>query len=474
MKGDISPPPLKRQRRVQITTNSIPASSIDTLNFTPLSRPTPGSLRIFSWNINGITPFVQPYIQTSIESFFKPSYAAAAFSSTSSRKRQRQDNRGELTSDSEDGNDGGTGEDDPSKEGAASLRLVLQRYGWPHVLFLQEIKIKKGDDKTMGAVRQAVNDTLQIQNKNQPRLQHNKDVLDGSKTSLIDGGPEYEVHFNLPADPHNAKGFGGKVYGVAAIIRGDFESKFVQNVRDVNWDREGRIQVIETREITLPLDSDNPIPATVMASQYPGEEHSLRFAMINIYAVNGTSNPYRSTYTGAEVGTRHDRKLAVHTDLLREARDLENKGFQVIIAGDLNIARCDLDGYPSLRTRPYQHCLNRDDFNKKFFSMDAVDLTPSKAAYGQTGLSATNEGRLRGFDGIDTFRHTHGSTRKYSYHSRGVSWGSSCDRVDLIIASRTLSRSIANAGIYDSPRDRGPSDHCPIWVELGSMGNEGR
>ncbi|KAK6067036.1 hypothetical protein SCUP515_10372 [Seiridium cupressi] len=441
MKEDISPPPLKRQRLNRGDPSRAEAMTTASPDFTPLSTPTPGALRIFSWNVNGIAPFVQPYLQRSIKSFFKPS--ARNPSTTAGRKRRRR-GEGDVTSDSEDFTEKEGGEEDLSKEGRPSLRIVLQRFVWPHILFLQEVKIKPGDAKTMGAVRRAVNEKLEQ-----------------------DEGPEYEVHFNLPEDPYNAKGFGGKVYGVATIIRKDLNSQYVQRMREVKWDREGRVQVIETKEITLPLDLEIGPGNNCTDVKYP-RGNGFKLAIINIYAVNGTSNSYRSTHTGVEIGTRHDRKLAVHTELLSEAVLLEAKGFYVIVAGDLNVARCELDGYPNLRTRPYQHVLNRTDFNDKFFTNNLIGNILSNAAYSGTYTAIPADGtKLNGFNGIDTFRHIHGDTQKYSYHPRGLTWGSSCDRVDLIIASRALSGNIANAGIYDSPRDRGPSDHCPVWVEIG-------
>ncbi|KAI0168730.1 Endonuclease/exonuclease/phosphatase [Pestalotiopsis sp. NC0098] len=466
MRSDISPPPLKRQRLTQPAVESnVPAVP----DFTPIRPPTPGALRIFSWNVNGIEPFVQPYLQKSIKSFFKPATEKQA-----TAKRKRTQYTGSFTSDSGDeapvsGTFDGT--EDPSKEGPASLRLILKRYGWPHFLLLQEVKIKPGDSKTMSAVRQAVNDASEItENKSDRRPAESKGQTDNTEKRLADGGPEYEVHFTLPADPYNAKGFGGKVYGIAAIVRKDFMSKAVQDIRDVPWDREGRIQIIETREISLPLDSDagiRPTSTSPDTNKTGQDEIKFKFAIIHIYAVNGTSNPYRSTHTGEDSGTRHDRKLAVHTELLIEARALEAKGFHVIIAGDLNIARCELDGYPNLRTRPHQHVLNRSDFNNKFFRDATIDMNRPRASYSGFEKKISSVGNIQGLNAIDTFRHIQGSERRYSYHSRGLPWGSSCDRVDLIIASRSLAPNIVAAGIYDSPRDRGPSDHCPVWVEIG-------
>ena len=187
------------------------------------------------------------------------------------------------------------------------------------------------------------------------------------------------------------------------------------SVRTVDWDREGRIQIVETQ--TTP-----------------------KLSIWNIYAVNGTENPYKDSKTGAVIGTRHDRKLAVHKHLLEEAQSLEQQDYSVILAGDLNIARDILDGHPNLRTFPEQHVRNRADFNRKFFE-------------DEDGMKA-----------IDTFRHVNGEKRSYTYYPRGRPFGSSCDRVDLIICSTTLKHSIVDADCLATPAERGPSDHCPLFA----------
>ncbi|KAK8861874.1 exodeoxyribonuclease III [Apiospora arundinis] len=456
MKRSISPPPLKRQKRSQ--TPSVGGAASDGPDaqrpvFSPTITPTPGTLRIFSWNVNGIAPFAQPYPQKTIKSFFSSTGQTKTLSGRGVRHAGgvvsvvdvttgREGNADNSDSDAIERCDH-DGDDDPSKEGEASLRGTLKRFKWPQVLFLQEVKIKPGDEKTQNAVKVAVNDALRSERKR--------------------------------VDPHNAKGFGGKVYGVAAITRRDFMRSHVKEVRDVTWDREGRVQVIETGDIDFPLNGDVGRP----------NNSSHKLAIFNIYAVNGTTNAYKSTHTGAPAGTRHDRKLAFHADLLREARALESRGYQVIIAGDLNVAPDERDGHPNLRTFPAQHVQNRVDFNDKFLSSSkCVDIAPNEASYKRTEVTGdtpattlgkslrntdgdNNNNMVHGLNGIDTFRHIHGSERRYTYHPRGRAWGSSCDRVDLILASRALEDSITNAGICDSPRDRGPSDHCPVWVEIG-------
>ncbi|KAJ9144187.1 hypothetical protein NKR23_g6120 [Pleurostoma richardsiae] len=147
------------------------------------------------------------------------------------------------------------------------------------------------------------------------------------------------------------------------------------------------------------------------------------------------------------MGTRHDFKLAFHNRLRDECLELEDRGFHVIIAGDLNIARGPLDGYPNLRTWPAQHCLNRADFNTKFFSPEEneradayVGPSPSKRAIPDNADSteprSSRAQRADRFDGVDVFRALHDGERKYTYYPRTREWGASCDRVDLIITSR--------------------------------------
>lgn len=357
----ISPPPLKRRRvgndARQIATTSEKSGQLPN-----------NELRIFSWNINGI----QPFIQKPITSFFRKKSPS---SSNSSKTKVAAD-------------------DKPT----ASLRDFLRRHHWPTVLFLQEVKINPDDEATKSAVQRAVRSSKEAE-------------------------PDYTAHFCLPSDPHNARGFGRKVYGVCTIVRKDFAEQHQARIRTVDWDLEGRIQIVETEDPKL--------------------------SIWNIYAVNGTENAYKDSKTGEVTGTRHDRKLAVHKHILDEAKTLETQGYGLILAGDMNIARNHLDGHPNLRTFPEQHVRNRMDFNKKFFE-------------GDNGLKA-----------VDTFRHVHGDKRGYTFYPRGRPFGSSCDRVDLIICSGSLRESILDAGVLATPAERGPSDHVPLYAtfDLKRLGN---
>ncbi|KAK3671307.1 hypothetical protein LTR78_008767 [Recurvomyces mirabilis] len=101
MTASISPPPSKRRKLVQTSGESV--ADLSTYR-----------LRIFSHNVNGISPYLQP----SIASFFKPN-----------------------------------GNNEVPK---ASLRDFLRRQDWPTVLCLQEVKIHPEDRATIRAVEKAV------------------------------------------------------------------------------------------------------------------------------------------------------------------------------------------------------------------------------------------------------------------------------------------------------------------------------
>ncbi|KAJ8109327.1 hypothetical protein OPT61_g7540 [Boeremia exigua] len=362
MDREISPPPAKRRKLIQESSST----GLDSPSPEIPGPPDPNTMHIFSWNINRISHF----LQKSITSFLKTSPKSSA-----------------------------------TREGMpqASLRDFLRRHHWPAVLLLQEVKIATKDTKTQNAVCAAIN----------------------ASSSTGNTEPQYEAHFTLPADPHNARGprGSGKVYGVCSIVRRNLREKYQVNFRTVNWDNEGRISVVE-----LKTDAEN-------------------LAVFNIYAVNGTDNPYRDPETGVQRGTRHDRKLAFHKALADEAQVLEEGGWNVLLGGDMNVAPDTRDGHPKLRTFPRQHSINRADFHDKL-------------------LESGEDGKR--FHGVDVWRKMHAEERRYTYYPRGREWGTSCDRVDYFIAGKKAwdSGIVKDCGILNSEEERGPSDHVPIWVDI--------
>lgn len=381
---DISPPPRKRKR----------LSSSGSAQEQPKQHndDEKATLTVYSWNINGIAPF----IQRPITSFFKTSKP----SETNTPNRNVQETKHETH--------------------PPSLRDFLHRHSWPALLFLQEVKINPDDASTISAVEKSI--------QRQPHEPPDS--------------PSYTAHFCLPTDSHNARGFGRKVYGVCSLIRSDFYLQHVVRVRPVDWDREGRFLVVETKGSGL-------VP---------------KLALINVYAVNGTENPYKDPETGEVRGTRHERKLRVHALLQEECRRLEAEGFGIVVAGDVNVARTARDGYPNLRTWPKQHCLNREDFEGRFFASHVEgEVSSSEPGTGEHRLSPD---RPSGLGMIDTFRHLHPEKHGYTYYPRTKTFGESCDRVDMILVSKELKRNLKEAGMHETPADRGPSDHVPLFARL--------
>ncbi|KAI9847522.1 MAG: hypothetical protein M1838_000848 [Thelocarpon superellum] len=387
---EISPPPPQKSRKQPTGAPPAPhASDVQSIRDQKGAlRDLTTLLRIYSWNVNGIAPL----LQRPITSFF----SGAPQGSTSR----------------------------PS----TPLRSFLRRHKWPQVLCLQEVKIAPRDLATQRAVEQAVNDPDDEE------------------------GPEYSVRFCLPRDRHNARGFGGKMYGVATIVQSSLlepcplrtprltvphrgTATATTTTRQVSWDAEGRVLVT-----TLP---------------------PLQLAILNIYAVNGTDSAYRDPTTGRVAGTRHERKRAFHALLLAESAALEKAGLDVLLVGDLNVALARVDSHPFLRTAA-PHAVSRADFVAKFLA--APGVTAEEPAGDPT---QRDPGSLHA---VDTFRYFHGPTaRRYTYYPRHKPWGSGCDRVDLMLASRRLvkhRKALVEADILDSELERGPSDHVPLYVIL--------
>lgn len=373
--GPISPPPIRRKLSPDKLVGSQEAPC----------HPD-NHLRIFSWNVNGIGPFLQPPI------FFSGTYFTSP------------------------------------------LRSFLARHSWPQIVCLQEVKINRKDTATQRALQNAANlDPLYLKNAE----------------SRASSNPTYTVHFALPRDKYNATGFSGKVHGVATLIRDDLSQclaipNLTSTTGPVAWDLEGRVLIT-----TLSIPSPSSQPA--------------HLSLLHAYWPNGTTLRYRCPTTGATQGTRHDHKLRFHRHMLSEALSLQSQSqsHHVLLIGDMNIAPQPIDGHPNLRTSPHQHVINRADFNAKF-------LDPHN---------------LHGLAGVDVWRYLRGPERKYTYFPRGQQWGSSCDRVDLVVAGKGLVEREEEEGgeleeeggkgpmligmqIYDNELDRGHSDHVPLSVTL--------
>lgn len=209
--------------------------------------------------------------------------------------------------------------------------------------------------------------------------------------------PGYRAHYALPRDARNVRFRGGRMYGVATFVRDAWQAEAP------DWDREGRVLVVRR----------------------PG------LAVVNVYAVNGTSKPYFDE-TGQIDGDRHGFKRRFQALVMDLGRALRRSG-GVILAGDWNVSRTAWDTHPRLRTEE-PHARARAELNA----------------------------RIDGEGLVDIWRARHGAARTYTWfnpRSRTLD----AARVDYILVSGDLVPRVRAAEILERSTW---SDHAPVLLEL--------
>jgi exodeoxyribonuclease-3 len=93
------------------------------------------------------------------------------------------------------------------------LPTLIEQFGWPDVLCLQELRIRAQDSADIARLR----------------------------TALL----RYRCHFSLPRDPHNVTFRGGRMYGVATFVRGGWRGEVPK------WDLEGRVVVVRKMGLSV-------------------------------------------------------------------------------------------------------------------------------------------------------------------------------------------------------------------------------
>ena len=216
-------------------------------------------------------------------------------------------------------------------------------------------------------------------------------------SSLQAALPGYRCHYSLSRDPRNVTFRGGRMYGVATFVLGRWRGEVPA------WDLEGRVVVVRKRGL----------------------------AIVNVYAVNGTSKPYYDE-NGRVAGDRHQLKRRFQGSVLDLGRDLRQDG-GVIMVGDWNVSRTAQDTYPRLRTEE-PHAGARAELNAR---MEAERF-------------------------VDIWRELHADERAYTWFNKRAR-GLDAARVDYILVSEDLVPRIKTAEILG----RLPwSDHAPVTVEL--------
>ncbi|KAJ3553285.1 hypothetical protein NM688_g3697 [Phlebia brevispora] len=260
------------------------------------------------------------------------------------------------------------------------LREMLARHEFPDFLCLQEVRARQSDTEWITALKGAVNGR--------------------------DSGPKYAVYTSL-----NRATRGQRHFGTATFAK---NPDAVAVAREVDWDSEGRVVILEMR---------------------------AGWALVNVYALNGSEYPRRDPTGKSLPKTRNERKREFNRLLLRECQAMQARGLHVVLIGDFNISLTKADCYPRLRTE-YPHALARKEFNEKF-------IPEAKVA--------------------DVFRHIHGDKRSFSWFAKGKPQGEDCARVDYALVERAIVDRVVHMEYLEDPKERAHSDHAPLLLELKDM-----
>jgi exodeoxyribonuclease-3 len=246
-----------------------------------------------------------------------------------------------------------------------ALPSIVVELGKPEVLCLQELRIRAHDAEAIGALERAL--------------------------------PGYRCHYSLPRDPRNVTFRGGRMYGVATFVQGQWRAEVPE------WDLEGRVVVVRRPDL----------------------------AVVNLYAVNGTTKPYLDD-AGGIAGDRHELKRRFQSSVMDLGRELRKEG-AVILAGDWNVSRTAHDTHPRLRMAE-PHARARAELNARLAAEGFVDI----------------------------WRVRHPTERAYTWFNRRAR-GLDAARVDYVLVSSDLADRVRAAEIL-APLPW--SDHAPVVVDL--------
>lgn len=251
-----------------------------------------------------------------------------------------------------------------------SLAQLVTAFGAPDVMCLQELRIRPRDEDSIAALTAAL--------------------------------PGYTCHYALADDPRNVTYRGGRAYGVATFAKKELRA----HPHGVGWDREGRVVVSRVGPL----------------------------AIVNLYAVNGTSKPYFDHALGRIDGDRHQYKRRFMRAVAAECETLRAAGASLVVIGDFNISRAKIDVHPRLRTEE-PHALARAQLNDEI--MPALDV-------------------------VDIFRELHPAAKKYTWFNRRARRLDAA-RVDYALISRALVPRVVAADVDELPPH---GDHAPLWLTL--------
>ncbi|KAI0771614.1 Endonuclease/exonuclease/phosphatase [Trametes elegans] len=262
------------------------------------------------------------------------------------------------------------------------LRDLLERHDYPDFVCLQEVRARHNDKQWIAALRLAANH------------------------GAHDSGPKYTLYHSLSRATRGQRHFGVVTYAK--------EPHEVVAVREVDWDAEGRVLILELQS---------------------------GWALVNVYALNGSEYMWRDPLGRAAPKTRNERKREFNRLLMEECRAIQQRGLRLVLIGDFNISLTKRDCYPRLRTE-YPHGLARSEFLEQF--IPALDV-------------------------VDVFRELHPNKKAYSWFAKGKPQGKDCARVDYALVESGLRDNVVDLTYLEDPQERGHSDHVPLLLTLKGM-----
>lgn len=149
--------------------------------------------------------------------------------------------------------------------------------------------------------------------------------------------------------------------------------------------------------------------------------------------------------------TKFPAKEKFYTDLLDYLQTNFSAEDSVLVMGDMNVAPADID----VGIKP--------ENAKRWIKTGKCAFLPEERQWLQN---------LKDWGLQDSFRHLNGEDNSYSwydYRSRGFEQEPKRGlRIDLILASPAAMEQLSASGIDVAARGfEKPSDHCPIWIDLG-------
>ncbi|KAH9943451.1 uncharacterized protein BXZ73DRAFT_40632 [Epithele typhae] len=235
----------------------------------------------------------------------------------------------------------------------ALLRDLLRRHVFPDFICLQEVRARHTDREWVAALRLAANFGT-----------HGMGTLADS--------PKYTMFHSL-----NRAARGQRNFGVATFVRAPRETA-IAAAREVDWDHEGRVLVLEMK---------------------------ASWALVNVYALNGSEYMWRDPLGTIAPKTRHGRKREFNRLLADECAALRARGLRVVLVGDFNIV----------------------------------------------------------------FRELHPNVKAYSWFAKGKPQGSDRSRVDYALVDSRSKENVVEMTYLEDPQERWHSDHAPFVLTVNSM-----